>query len=346
MREGRVLVVDDSPFVRRFLREVLSSEPAVGAVDGAANGRTALAKAVRSPPDLVTLDLHMPVMDGFTFLRLFRARSRAPVLVVSSHADLGNVERALSLGATGFITKPEDPYRDLEAIAEEVRLKVRQALGRPWGPGTAPPPAAARAAPPPDFPVIAIGSSSGGPPTLQYLLSSLPESPGCAVLIAQHMPPGFTESFARRLDRLLELRVEEAADGAHVAPGRVLVAPGGRHMALRDGPGGPRVVLEQPEGDLYVPSVDRLLETSARVLGERLTAVILTGMGRDGARGVRRVKERGGRVIVESRETAAIWGMPREAAETGCVDEMLPLPEIAVRLIRVATAGSPRHRTA
>ena len=339
VREGRVLVVDDSPYVRRFLREVLSAEPGVGVIDGAANGRTALAKAVRSPPDLVTLDLHMPVMDGFTFLRLFRARSRAPVLVVSSHADLGNVERALSLGATGFITKPEDPYRGLDAIAEEVRLKVRQALGRPRGRREARAAKAAPAVPPPDFPVVAIGSSSGGPPTLQYLLSSLPQGPGCAVLIAQHMPPGFTESFARRLDRLLDLAVEEAEDGGRVAPGRVLVAPGGRHMALREGPGGPRVVLERPGDDLYVPSVDRLLETSARVLGQRLTAVILTGMGRDGARGVREVRARGGRVIAESRETAAIWGMPREAAATGCVDEVLPLPQIAVRLIRVAGGG-------
>ncbi len=334
---GRVLVVDDSPSVRRFLREVLGAEPAVETVDGAANGRTALAKALRSPPDLVTLDLHMPVMDGFTFLRLFRARSRAPVLVVSSHADLGNVERALSLGATGFITKPEDPYRDLDVIAEEIRLKVRQALDRPRRPRSAPGPDAGP--PPPDFPVIAIGSSSGGPPTLQYLLSSLPDSPRCAVLIAQHMPAGFTESFACRLDRLLTLTVEEAADGARVRPGRVLVAPGGRHMALREGAGGPRVVLEAPAEDLYVPSVDRLLETSARVFGERLTAVILTGMGRDGARGVREVKARGGRVIAESRETAAIWGMPREAAATGCVDEVLPLPRIAVGLIRVAGAG-------
>ncbi len=340
-RPARVLVVDDSPFVRRFLRGVLASEPWVGSVDGAANGQTALAKALRTAPDLVTLDLHMPVMDGFSFLRLFRARSEAPVLVVSAYADLENVERALALGATGFISKPEDPYRNLESIAEELRLKARLALTRPAagpkarpaqgpeGPG----PGAAAA-----FPVVAIGASSGGPPTVQYLLSGLQAETRAAFLVAQHMPPGFTESFARRLDRLLPVRVCEAAQGDRVAPGTVLVAAGGRNMTVRRLGDDVRVVLEPPEDDLYVPNVDRLLESAARVFGDRLTAVILTGMGRDGARGVEAVKRCGGRVIAESERTAAIYGMPREAAATGFVDEVLPLPEIAVRLIRLGEA--------
>ncbi len=337
---ARVLVVDDSPFVRRFLREVLASEPWVGSVDGAANGQTALAKALRNPPDLVTLDLHMPVMDGFSFLRLFRARSAAPVLVVSAYTDLENVERALSLGATGFISKPEDPYRNLESIAEEIRLKARFALARSAaGPEERIAAGAGRPGPgPAEFPVVAIGASSGGPPTVQYLLSGLQADTRAGFLVVQHMPPGFTESFAKRLDRLLPVRVREAAQGDRVVPGTVLVAAGGRNMAVRRLGSEARVVLEPPDDAPYVPSVDRLLESAARVFGDRLTAVILTGMGRDGARGVEAVKRCGGRVIAESERTAAIYGMPREAAATGFVDEVLPLPEIAVRLIRLGEA--------
>ncbi|MHB8763869.1 MAG: chemotaxis protein CheB [Deferrisomatales bacterium] len=338
---ARVLVVDDSPYTRQILRSILEADPLVGEVDGAGNGQIALQKALRRPPDLVTLDLQMPVMDGFSFLRLFRSRSAAPVLVVSSYGDLANVERVLKLGATGFVTKPGDPYRNLEVIAEELRLKLRQCLaaGAPAGGAGVPrDPVRPRGD---DFPVVAIGASSGGPPTLQYLLTGIPARLDAAVLIAQHMPVGFTESFARRLDGLLSHPVREARDGEQVQAGEVLLAPGGRHLSVRRTAGlGVRGVLEPPDGGLYVPSVDRLFTTAAEVFGPRLTAVILTGMGRDGAEGVKAVKRCGGHVIAESQETAAIFGMPREAVATGCVDEVLPLPEIAVRLIRVAN-GEP-----
>ncbi|GAB4255477.1 MULTISPECIES: chemotaxis protein CheB [Deferrisoma] len=336
MKTARVLVVDDSPYVRRFLREALEGEPWVAGVEGATNGQTALAKALHAPPDLVTLDLHMPVMDGFTFLRLFRQRSRAPVLVVSAYADLENVDRAMELGANGFISKPEDPYRDLESIVEEVRAKARGALGLWAEPDPAGPPPQPAPADQDGFPVLAIGASSGGPPGLQYLLSALPPEPRAAVLIAQHMPAGFTAAFAKRLDRVLPFPVREGRDGAPVRPGEVWIAPGGRHMVVRDGPGGVRLGLEEAAGSLYSPSVDRLFETAAEAFGPRLTAVVLTGMGRDGSVGVRAVKARGGRVIAESAHTALIHGMPREAAATGCVDEELPLPEISVRLLRLA----------
>ncbi|GAB4260197.1 MAG: chemotaxis response regulator protein-glutamate methylesterase [Deferrisomatales bacterium] len=331
--KARVLVVDDSPYTRRVLREILLADPWVGEVDGAGNGQTALQKALRNPPDLVTLDLEMPVMDGFTFLRLFRARSACPVLVVSSFGQLENVEKSLDLGASGFLTKPTDPYRNLESIAEELRLKLRQHLGRPGGAPSGATGSASPAVVAKDFPVIAIGSSSGGPPTLQYLLTGLPPVMGAAVLIAQHMPPGFTESFAKRLDALLPHPVREARHGDRVRPGGIYLGPGGLHLEV--GPAG-ELGLHKPRGELYVPSVDRLLSSAAQAYGSRLTAVILTGMGKDGAQGVRRVRELGGCVIAESRETATVYGMPKEAAATGCVDEILPLPEIAVRLIRLA----------
>lgn len=338
---ARVLVVDDSPYARQVLRRILEADPLVASVQGAGNGQVALQSALKSPPDLVTLDLEMPVMDGFTFLRLFRRRCQAPVLVVSSHADLCNVERALELGASGFVSKPENPYRDLEVIAAELRLKLRQH----WLPAASSAPGAAgwiaaegsslvvslRRG----FPVVVIGCSSGGPPTLQYLLSGLPQTPRAAVLVAQHMPAGFTEAFARRLDTLLAVTVREAEAGDPVCPGEVLVAPGGSHLVVRGEGDAAFLDVVPAVGESCAPSVDLLFESAAQAFGPRLTAVVLTGMGRDGSRGVRRVKEAGGEVLAESEETAAIYGMPKQAAATGCVDRLLPLPELAVHLMRL-----------
>lgn len=340
-RRYRVLLVDDSPYTRQVLREMLEAEPLVGEVDSAGNGRIALDKALHRPPDLVLLDLQMPVMDGFTFLRLFRGHSAAPVLVISALTELQYVEKALDLGASGFIAKPTDAYRDLKSIGRELQAKLRVHLGNAPEPGTH----AARVPPPPPllspsadgepFPVVVIGSSSGGPPTLQYLLTSLPSTLRAAVLIAQHLPPGFTQSFAQRLNNLIAPPVGEARDGQPVEAGTVVISPGGRNLAVRNGPGGARLYLEEPGSTVQVPSVNRLFTTAAEVLGPRVTGFVLTGMGRDGADGVRAVKAAGGVVYAESEETAAIYGMPREAAATGCVEELLPLPEIATRLIAV-----------
>lgn len=337
---ARVLIVDDSAYTRQILRRVLEADPLVGAIEVAGNGQVALQKALRAPPDLVTLDLQMPVMDGFTFLRLFRARSAAPVLVVSALADLLNVEKALEMGASGFLSKPEDPYRNLESIAEELRLKLRQHLAPSRAPAPPARPSARRAREEGrDFPVVAIGCSSGGPATLQYLLSGLPPEPRAAVLIAQHMPVGFTAAFAQRLDALLPVRVREGAGGEPVRPGEVVIAPGGGHLVVRRLGAEVRLAVVPAGDDPYAPSVDRLFETAAQAFGPRLTAVILTGMGRDGSQGVRRVKAEGGQVLAESEETAAIYGMPKQAAATGCVDRLLPLPELAVRLMRLWGAG-------
>lgn len=331
----RILVVDDSPYTRQIIKGILEADPLVAEVDGAGNGQIALQKALHRPPDLVTLDLQMPTMDGFTFLRMFRSRSRAPVLVVSSYADLANVERCLALGASGFVSKPGDPYRGLTGIAEELRLKLRELVAaNPQGATEAPAPEAPRAAPD-AFPVVVIGASSGGPATLQYLLTGLPRNLGAAVLLAQHMPLGFTESFAKRLDGLLLHPVREARDGETIRPGEVLLAPAGRHLSMRRIGSTVKARLEPPGGALYVPSVDRLFESAATAWGPLVTAVILTGMGRDGAEGVRAVKAGGGLVLAESEETATIFGMPREAAATGCVDEVLALPDIAVRLLKI-----------
>ncbi len=332
----RVLVVDDSPYTRQVLREMLEAEPLVGEVEVAGNGQIALDRALHRPPDLVLLDLQMPVMDGFTFLRLFRRHSAAPVLVVSSLRDLEHVEKSLELGASGFIAKPPDAYRELKLISRELSVKLREHLD-----GARPAAREAASAPTGEtpFPVVVIGSSSGGPPTLQYLLTGLPASLSAAVLIAQHLPPGFTQSFAQRLDSLIPHSVREARDGQPLVPGEVVICPGGRNLTVCPGSGRVRLSLEDPGSTMHVPSVDRLFTSAAEVLGSRVTAFVLTGMGWDGAEGVRAVKAAGGTVYAESEATAAIYGMPREAAATGCVEEVLPLPEIAVRLIEVAGGG-------
>ena len=237
----RVLVVDDSPYTRQVLREMLEAEPLVGVVDIAGNGQIALDKALHRPPDLVLLDLLMPVMDGFTFLRLFRRHSAAPVLVVSSLSDLVHVEKSLELGASGFIAKPPDAYRELKLISRELSAKLREHLdgARPAAKAAAPSPTVETL-----FPVVVIGSSSGGSPTLQYLLTGLPASLTAAVLIAQHLPPGFTQSFAQRLDSLIPHSVREARDGQPLVPGEVVICPGGRNLAVRPGSGRVRLSLE------------------------------------------------------------------------------------------------------
>lgn len=187
------------------------------------------------------------------------------------------------------------------------------------------------------FPVIIIGSSSGGPTSLRSLLSGLPEDFGAAILVAQHMPSGFTKGFTQRLARQIRIPVREARAGDSVSPGEVLVGPGGRNLVVeldrRDGT--VRVALEPADGQLAVPSIDRLLETAATAFGARVFAFVLTGMGRDGAAGVRAVAAVGGRCVAESSETATVFGMPREAAATGCVDAILPLGGIAARLLEI-----------
>lgn len=353
-----LLVVDDSPHLRKTLAAFLAREYPAARVDVAANGQVGLRKALAEPYDLVTLDLSMPIMDGYTFLRLFRAKSAVPVLIVSALSDVEHVEKALELGANGFLAKPLDPYRGLADIEEEFRVKLvtllgGKRLGHPLGKGVWQP--EAQDAPvlptplsvfredpraPSGFPVAVVGCSSGGPPTVQYLLSGLPRDMAGAMVIAQHMPRGFTQALTERLDRLLPVTVREALDGEPLRAGEVVFCPGGANTTLRAA--GENVffsVTPAPEGAL-VPSVDELFSSAADVLGSRVLGVVLTGMGRDGTEGVRRIKAQGGRVIAESEETAVIYGMPKQAAATGCVDAQLALPAISVALIRALARPS------
>jgi two-component system chemotaxis response regulator CheB len=332
----RVLVIDDSAFSRQTITRMLESSPLVEVVGSARDGEEALRKTIELAPDLVTLDLEMPRMDGFTFLRLVMARRPTPVLVISGRSGAGDVFQALELGAADFLAKPSrratpelgtiqgELLRKVHAIRElrMDRLRARLSthpdrLGAAAWRGTA-------------ERVVVVGASTGGPASLLRVLATFEEAPPWAWFVSQHMPSGFTQSFAERLDRQTVFEAGEACGDEPVRPGRVLVAPGGQHLEFEESDGETRSRLT-PGGpsDRYAPSVDRMFESAAKHFGARLTAVVLTGMGDDGARGVRAVKEAGGHVVAESEATAVVFGMPQQAIRTGAVDIVARLEEVA-----------------
>ena len=332
----RVLVIDDSAFSRQTITRMLRTSPLVEVVGVARDGEDAIHKTLELEPDLITLDLEMPRMDGFTFLRLIMAKRPTPVMVISGRAGEDDVFKALDLGAVDFIAKPtlhaapelqsihQELIRKVHAIRElridKVKARIRSA-----------PPVLSRrmcnvASVPP---VVVIGSSTGGPAALMQTFGAFSEAPPCAFLVAQHMPEGFTRGFAERLDRLTPFKVKEAEGGEEPVLGSVLIAPGGYHLELDYMRGRilSRVVENRP-GDKYTPSVDRLFMSAAKHFGEDLLAVVLTGMGDDGLRGSLAVRESGGSVIAESEETAVIYGMPQQVVKAGLASLVLPLDEI------------------
>jgi two-component system chemotaxis response regulator CheB len=333
----RVLVIDDSAFSRQTISRMLRTSPLVDVVGVARDGEDALQKTLELQPDLITLDLEMPRMDGFTFLRLMMAKRPTPVLVVSGRAGEQDVFQALQLGALDFIAKPTSRAGpELQTIQQELIAKVHASRdlrienlhGRIGENAPLPPRphSEARDAP---AKVVTIGCSTGGPSALIQIFGAFKEPPASTFLVAQHMPRGFTAGFAARLDRLTAFDVKEAAGGESLLPGSVWIAPGGSHLELESRRG--EVVLrvsESREGDRYTPSVDRLFASAAKLFGADLQAVVLTGMGDDGCAGAVAVKRCGGQVIAESRETAVIFGMPQQAIESGAVGRILPLHEI------------------
>jgi len=343
----RVVVVDDSAYNRQSITQMLETDPEVQVVGRAADGDDGLKQVFQHQPDVVTLDLEMPKMDGFTFLRILMSRHATPVLVISSYAAKQNVFKALELGALDFIAKPGQKITpDLRAIQSELLTKVKlvrqlrvvSLTERAAGavPATFPPgglalPEAGQPVIDEPFRVIAIGASTGGPPALQQLLASLDPTLRAAVVITQHMPAKFTRAFAERLCRFSPLPVKEAEEGDPIRPGRVLVAPGSGSLIVDRDPasGGLRAHIE-PQGpnDRFLPSVDAMFTSAAETCGPDVLAVVLTGMGGDSGRGVRAVKAKKGQVIVEAPETAVIFGMPQEAIATGMVDDVLPLGKI------------------
>jgi two-component system, chemotaxis family, protein-glutamate methylesterase/glutaminase len=341
----KVLVVDDSAFNRKSIAEILNASPEVSVVGKAADGEEALRLVGVLRPDVITLDLEMPKMDGFTFLRILMSKLPTPVIVVSSYSQKENVFKALELGALDFVAKP-DRYVDSElaGIKHELVSKVLVARSlrktvlssRPRFDSISAhslerqPPAASLLEPPRT--VIAVASSTGGPTALMEIFARLPKNSPNAVLIAQHMPEKFTRTFAERLDKRSAFRVSEAQDLDPVGAGCALVCPGRKCMFAETPPGGGplRVRVRNPmESDRYVPSADRLFESAARAAGSRSVGVILTGMGDDGVLGARAILDAGGTVIAESEATAVVYGMPAAAVRAGVVTRSMTLHEIA-----------------
>ncbi len=340
----RLLVVDDSAYNRRNIADIFANEPDVEVVGKAADGEEALRLATTLKPDVITLDLEMPRMDGFTFLRILMAKQPTPVLVVSSYSQKENVFKALELGALDFIAKPDRQITaDAEELREQIFAKVKMVrslrpgaltspLGRPRVPSNAPDKKtdARRELTTPPRHLVAIASSTGGPSALLEIFGRVPATASLALLVAQHMPDKFTRTFAERLDRRGPVRTAEAQDGDKVHTLTGFVCPGrqcmelvthGSELRLKVGPAN--------AGDRYVPSANRLLASVAAAVGPRAIGVILTGMGDDGVEGARAIRDAGGLVIAEAQETAVVYGMPSAAVRAGIVSRVLPLPGIA-----------------
>lgn len=332
-----VLVVDDSPFIRRAVQRMLESVPGVAVVGTATDGGEAIDMARRLRPDLIILDIVMPEVDGLEAIRRIMDRAPTPILVLSSHTEPGAeiTLRALELGAVDFISKSDVGTRmDIYDLAPILREKVLAvANSRVPGKVEAPerPSEQVRGAPTSKYDVLALGASTGGPRALASILFGLPADFPAGIVVAQHMPPGFTRTLAERLDRRASVRVREAEDGDRLQPGVALLGVGGRQLLLEreDGELVVRIPAE-PDRLLHRPSVDLLFRSVADTTGDRAVAAVLTGMGEDGAKGLAAIRQAGGRTFAESEDSAVIFGMPRAAAEWA--ERVLPLDRLSVAL--------------
>ena len=341
----KVLVVDDSALMRRLVTEILSSDPSIEVVGSAADPYVARDKIMSLKPDVLTLDVEMPRMDGLTFLSKLMASRPMPVVMVSSLTEKGceTTLKALELGAIDFVSKPKvDLTSGMTCLSNEIVEKVKTAARA--NVRRLQPASQSRSAVPPcgdslitsTHKVIAIGASTGGTEALAELLQSLPpDSPGIAAVI--HMPAGFTKKFAKRLDERCVLTVAEAQNGDVILPGHVLLAPGNFHMEIRRG--GAKYAVKVREGDRikqHRPSVDVLFESAAKYLGSNGIGVILTGMGDDGADGMLAMHKAGAATIAQDEASCVVFGMPKEAINRGGVDQVMPLKDIGAGIIDVA----------
>jgi len=364
MAKIKVIVVDDSALVRSLLTEIINRQPDMACIGAASDPLVAREMIRELNPDVITLDIEMPRMDGLEFLsRLMRLRPM-PVVMVSTLTEQGAeiTLRALEMGAVDFVAKPRigvsSGLNELAGdIVEKIRVAakahVRRLAAAPGG-VTAAPAAAGHAAEPPRAPlprlstekIICIGSSTGGTEAIREVLVPMPaDAP--AIVITQHMPPGFTTSFANRLNTLCRIRVAEARDGERILPGHAYIAPGGRHLRIDRSGSNYVAVLEDTEPvNRHRPSVEVLFKSAARVLGPNALGIMLTGMGADGAAAMREMKDAGSYNYVQDEASCVVFGMPRMAIQHGAAHEVLPLNQIANAVLnRLASSPSGvRHR--
>jgi two-component system, chemotaxis family, protein-glutamate methylesterase/glutaminase len=347
----RVLVVDDSALMRKLIPTILERDPSIEVVGTAMDGAFALKKIEELHPDVVTLDLEMPRMDGIEALRLIMRRAPMPVIVFSTHSKEGaySTFKALALGAIDFVAKPRDAAAGhLDAITVELIEKIKvakRASGRKIRANveveTKPPQKKPSRATLPPSRIVAVGISTGGPNALQYVLSQIPADFSASILIVQHMPEGFTEMFAKRLDECCALDVQEARSGDLLLAGRVLICPGNRHMMVRRMPRGDMAVLSDgPPVNGHRPSVDVLFHSVAQEFALTSVGVLMTGMGDDGAEGLGAIKAAGGMTVAQSEDTCVVSGMPRAAILKGYANKVVALESLSAFL--VGHCGSDR----
>jgi two-component system chemotaxis response regulator CheB len=352
MSKIRVLIVDDSAYSRQAIRKMLETDQGIEVVGISSDGVDAMTKTLKFKPDLITLDLEMPGMDGFSFLRWLMKKKPIPVIIISSYSDSKTVFKALELGAADFVSKPpkitsiefQNMEKDLLRMEKDLLRKVKgikdlrmdrlsknlelfeerktQKISSEKSEH--------------GIEAIAIGASTGGPAALKIILTRLPSDFPAGIVISQHMPKGFTASFADRLNTISKVRVKEATDGDEVEKGKVLICPGGSHMLFRKRGRKTVTTIKEPKNtDKYVPSVDMMMSSVAEVFGNRTMGVVLTGMGSDGMEGMLEIKKRGGYTIAESEDTAVVFGMPSEVINAGAARRVLPISEIPVEIIKL-----------
>lgn len=339
----KVLVVDDSSFMRKSLTHILESDRSIEVVDTAADGEDAMRKVKRHSPDVVLLDIEMPVMDGLSALVHIMAECPTPVLMLSAlnKRDAAIAIKSLECGAVDFIPKPSGVISyDIEALGSEIIGKVKLAADvnvqklvlhlpeesyrRPW------PKAVTRKN------IVVIGASTGGPKAVVNVLSHLPRDISTAILVVQHMTQEFIPSFVERLQWGCSLNISTARKGRVISSGQALVAPGGYHTMIVPNGDTRKIRLSRKVSlNTVMPSIDRAMESAAKAYGHSTLGVLLTGLGSDGAKGLEAIKEAGGNTIAEDQSTCVVFGMPRAAIELGCVDEIVPLPQIAQTILKM-----------
>ena len=351
----RVLVVDDSALMRKLIPQILERDGSIHVVGTAMDGSFVSRKIEELRPDVITLDLEMPRMDGMETLREIMRTHRLPVIVVSAHSTQGASAtfKALSMGAFDFVAKPRDAASSrMDEIGGELISKIKAAAQTTLpSVGAIAPSEAVRVRKPllkhrgAPSRIIAIGISTGGPNALQYLLAQLPGDFPAAIAVVQHMPEGFTEMFARRLDECCAIEVKEAQSGDLLLAGRALICPGNRHMKVRRMPMGDMVVLsDEPRVNGHRPSVDVLFRSLAAEYGSQGVAVIMTGMGEDGADALGAVREAGGVTIAQSEDSCVVYGMPRAAIERGFASRVVSLDAMANTLQAQCVAERARAK--
>lgn len=346
----KVLIADDSALMRKLLEDILSTEESINVVGTAKNGKESIDKALLFHPDIITLDIEMPVLDGLSALQeLIKIKPSPMVIMLSSFTTKGaeTTIKALELGAMDFITKPKgvflqdnintlktDLITKIKDLAESKYIYKHSGMIVPWN--------SRETCKKPQYIsknikyFIGIGTSTGGPRALQEVISQLPENFPGAVFIVQHMPPGFTKSLADRLDNISNIRVKEAENGEIINAGYAYIAPGDYHMEIvSTGQDEYKILTNQkPLVSGHRPSVNVMMESLSRLENENILAVIMTGMGSDGTDGIVKIKCAGGKTIAQNEETCVVYGMPKAAVAAGAIDVIVPLEDIAKQIIR------------